>query len=502
MADGLLRPGVILASADCQEAFMKELTDSFLNAAQASGVQYGDIRIIERAQEGISVKNGKVEELERNTDSGLGVRVLHKGCWGFAASRNLSADEVARATKLAVEIAEASALLKREDVRLVDEPPHVDKWITPHLEDPFAVGIEEKLKLLLETNEIMRRVNGVTNASSFFNCFREHQWFVNTGGSDIEQIIVESGGGIEAVAVGEKELQRRSYPNSFRGQYNTAGYEVMRAFDLTGNAERIATEAVQLISAKECPSKTTTLILDGPQLALQVHESIGHPIELDRVLGSEAAYAGMSFATLEKKGNFKYGSDIMHVTADATLKGGLGSFGYDDDGVKSQRVDIIKDGVFLNYLTNRETAHVAGDTRSNGTNRADGWNRIPIIRMTNVSLQPGQWTLEDLIADTEDGVYMLTNKSWSIDDKRLNFQFGTELAYEIKKGKLGGMLKNATYTGITPKFWGGCDAICRADHWNVWGTANCGKGQPGQVAHTGHGAAPARFRNVQVGVMK
>jgi TldD protein len=500
MADGLLRPGVILASADCQEAFMKELTDSFLNAAQASGVQYGDIRIIERAQEGISVKNGKVEELERNTDSGLGVRVLHKGCWGFAASRNLSADEVARATKLAVEIAEASALLKREDVRLVDEPPHVDKWITPHLEDPFAVGIEEKLKLLLETNEIMRRVNGVTNASSFFNCFREHQWFVNTGGSDIEQIIVESGGGIEAVAVGEKELQRRSYPNSFRGQYNTAGYEVMRAFDLTGNAERIATEAVQLISAKECPSKTTTLILDGPQLALQVHESIGHPIELDRVLGSEAAYAGMSFATLEKKGNFKYGSDIMHVTADATLKGGLGSFGYDDDGVKSQRVDIIKDGVFLNYLTNRETAHVAGDTRSNGTNRADGWNRIPIIRMTNINLEPGSGSLDELIADTKDGVFMSTNRSWSIDDRRLNFQFGTEIGWEIVDGKLGDMVKNPNYTSITPKFWGSMDRVCGPEEWVIWGTPNCGKGQPSQTAHVAHGVAPSRFRDVQIGI--
>ncbi len=479
---------------------MKELTDNFLNAAQTFGVQYGDIRVIERAHEGIAVKNGKVEELQRDSDSGFGVRVLHKGCWGFASSRELSANEVARITKLAVEIAEASATLKKEDVRLVDEPAHKETWATPVQEDPFAVSIEDKLKLLLAANEEMRKVEGITNATSSADCFREHQWFANTEGSDIEQTIIEAGGGIEAVAVRGNEFQRRSYPNSFRGQYHTAGFEVVRSYDLVGNAQRIATEAVQLLDADECPSTTTTLVLDGPQLALQVHESIGHPIELDRVLGSEAAYAGMSFVTLEKKGSFKYGSDIMHVTADATLPGGLGSFGFDDDGVQAQRVDIIKDGVFLDYLTNRETAHIVGNSRSNGTNRADGWNRIPIIRMTNINLEPGEGSFDDLIADTKDGVYMSTNRSWSIDDRRVNFQFGTEIAWEIVNGKLGRMLKNPNYTGITPRFWGSLDRICGPEEWVIWGTPNCGKGQPSQTAHVAHGVAPSRFRNVQIGI--
>jgi TldD protein len=205
--------------------------------------------------------------------------------------------------------------------------------------------------------------------------------------------------------------------------------------------------------------------------------------------------------TPEKLGNFRYGSEVVNITADATVQGGLGSFGYDDEGVPAQRTYLVKDGIFVGYLTSRETASRFGQ-RSNGTMRADGWSNIPLIRMTNINLEPGEWDLEDLIADTDEGMYMEMNKSWSIDDKRLNFQFGTEIAYEIKKGKQGGLLKNATYAGMTPQFWASCDAICNEEYWDVWGTPNCGKGQPSQSAHVGHGASIARFRNVQVGVMR
>jgi TldD protein len=270
---------------------------------------------------------------------------------------------------------------------------------------------------------------------------------------------------------------------------------------LENRAEKIADEAVQLLSAKPCPSKTTTLILDSSQLALQIHESIGHPIELDRILGTEASYAGTSFLKPEMVGHFKYGSELVSIVADATRPGGLGTFGYDDEGIKAQRVPILSNGILMNLLTSRETAyHLRKE--SNGTMRADGWNRIPLIRMTNINLEPGEWTLEQMIADTEEGLFLTTNRSWSIDDKRINFQFGTEVGWEIQNGKLGEMVKNPTYTGITPKFWGSCDAIGNQDHWQMWGTPNCGKGEPGQVAHVGHGTAPARFRNVQVGVMK
>jgi TldD protein len=272
-------------------------------------------------------------------------------------------------------------------------------------------------------------------------------------------------------------------------------------WDLPGNAERIASEAAALLTADACPSDlTTTLILGGDQIALQVHESCGHPIELDRVYGTEAAYAGTSFLTTEKLDTFQYGSEVINITAESQRPLGLGTFGWDDEGVPAQSTPIVKDGLFVGYLMSRETASRLGRV-SNGCMRASGWDRTPLIRMTNVNLEPGTWNFEDLIADTDEGIFMETNRSWSIDDRRYNFQFGTEIGYEIKNGKLGHMLRNPTYTGITPEFWKSCDAVANEESWVMYGTPNCGKGQPGQIAHTGHGAAPARFRDVRVGVL-
>ncbi len=291
----------------------------------------------------------------------------------------------------------------------------------------------------------------------------------------------------------------RSYPNSHGGQTVQGGWESILALDFVAHAPRVAEEASALVTAAECPATTTTVVIDGSQIALQVHESIGHPTELDRVLGDEAAFAGTSFLTLDDLDTLRYGSDLVTVTADATVPGSLGSFGYDDEGVPAQRDYLVKDGIFSGFLSSRESAPAIGRA-SNGAARADGWNRIPLVRMTTVSLEPGTWSLPDLIADTDDGIYLETNNSWSIDDKRLNFQFACEIGWEIKGGKLGRMIKNPNYTGITPGFWGSCDAICSRDHWQVWGVPNCGKGEPMQVAHVAHGAAPARFRDVQVGV--
>jgi TldD protein len=321
---------------------------------------------------------------------------------------------------------------------------------------------------------------------------------VSTEGAALQQETWETGAGIQATAVEGDEAQTRSYPNSHGGQWVTGGYEAVEAMDLVGHAERVREEALALVAAPDCPAGVATVILDGPQVALQVHESCGHPIELDRVLGFELSYAGGSFLTLDKRGTLQYGSSLVHIVGDATIEGGLGTFGYDDEGVKAQRFDIVRDGLFVNYLTSRETA-ARLNLPSNGCMRADGWNRIPLIRMPNINLEPGAWTLEDLIRDTEDGIYLSLNKSWSIDQLRLNFQFGCQWAQEIKGGKLGRIFKNPIYTGITPEFWNGCDAICNRDHWTVWGVPNCGKGEPGQTARVGHGAAPARFRRVQVG---
>ena len=280
------------------------------------------------------------------------------------------------------------------------------------------------------------------------------------------------------------------------------GYELVESFDLVGNAPRIAEECVALHSAAQCPEGQKTIILGSSQLGLQIHESIGHPIELDRVLGMEANFAGMSFLTTEKLRKLKYGSDIVNVVADARLEHGpgLGTFAYDDEGVPAQCTPIITDGLFTGYLSNRETASAIGEKRSGGTMRCESWNRLPMIRMTNISINPGTWKYDDLIADTDDAILMETNRSWSIDDRRYHFQFSTEIGWEIKGGKKGRMIKNPSYSGITTEFWNSCDAICSRDYWTLWGTPNCGKGQPQQVMGTGHGASPARFRNIKVGI--
>jgi TldD protein len=490
---------------------LKTLTDRALNLAQVQSATYADIRIVQRQTQNIAVKNGVVEGLSDNESQGFGVRVLVDGAWGFASSAVLTPAEVDRVTALAVNIARASALFKTHDVSLGPAVAHLGTYRTPVEIDPWEVSLEQKIDLLLRANEGLRATPGVMVAGSSLTFWREHKTFASTEGAFLEQKIIESGGGIEATAIDREtgEVQKRSYPNAFARDQRQEGWEAILALDLPGNAPRVGEEAVALLSAEHCPSDVTTLILGPTQLALQVHESCGHPIELDRVFGTEASYAGTSFLTPEKLGTFRYGSDVVNMTADATIAGGLGTFGWDDEGVPAQRVPIVRDGIFVGYLSSRETIQqlreIVGDAApvsSGGAMRADGWNRIPIVRMTNVNLEPGEWEFDDLIADTDEGIYMEMNRSWSIDDKRLNFQFGTEIAYELKNGKMGRMLKNATYTGITPHFWASCDAICNENHWRMWGTPNCGKGQPGQVAHTGHGTAPARFRNVQVGVMK
>ena len=480
---------------------MKELIQNILDLAKLKGAEYADIRIVRRQDEEVGVKNGKVEALTRDEDFGFGIRILFQGAWGFACSSKVTRGEMGTVFSKALKIAKASSKVKGKEIVFPSASPVVDRYKTPISIDPFDVAPEAKLDLLLKADEILRRNKKVKISEAFSGSYKMEKTFASTEGSYIEQEIIECGAGISATAIEGGEIQVRSYPNSFRGNFATRGYEWIEKLALSDQAERVAEEVSQLLSARPCPSKTTTLILDSSQLALQIHESIGHPIELDRILGTEASYAGTSFLKPEMVGHFKYGSELVNIVADATYPGGLGTFGYDDEGTKAQRVPIISSGMLVNLLTSRETAHLL-KKESNGTMRADGWNRIPLIRMTNIDLEPGEWTLEQMIADTEEGLFLTTNRSWSIDDKRINFQFGAEVGWEIKKGKLGEMVKNPTYTGITPKFWNSCDAIANRDHWQMWGTPNCGKGEPGQVAHVGHGTAPARFRNVQVGVMK
>ncbi len=479
---------------------MKDLASLAIDCIAKHGGTYGDARFVEIDREDIAVNRGAVETLSRDRTCGFGIRVLKDGAWGFYSSCRVTEAEVPRAVERACEIAAASARVCDEPVELAPEAPRRDSYGTPHDRDPLAVPLDEKLGVLIPASE---RLTGppVAMAQTFFSAQTTHKVFASTEGSLLEQRIVECGGGMAATAVRDGEVQVRSYPNSFRGNFATGGYEFFAGLDLPAHGERVRREAVELLSAPPCPSGRKTIILDGGQLALQVHESIGHPIELDRVIGMESAYAGDSFLTLDKLGQLQYGSEIVNVVADATVPTGLGTFGYDDEGVPAQRTPIIERGRFVGYMSSRETAGLVGRT-SSGTMRADSWSHIPLIRMTNVNLLPQEGTLEELVADTRDGLLLATNRSWSIDNKRLNFQFGTEVAWEIIDGKLGRMLKNPTYTGVTPRFWNSCDAICGPGEWRLWGTPNCGKGQPSQIAHVGHGVAPARFRDVEVGVMK
>jgi len=481
---------------------MDEVLKSALDAARVLGASFAEARFVDERSEGYEIKNGKPARAAVSASRGLGVRVMLSGCWGFAAAADVARkSQAARLAKLAARIAKASALVRAaEPAGLAPGRSGPGEYRTPVGEDPFTVSVEEKLGLLAEAE---KRLHGPELAvtQAFLSVFRKATRFANTEGAEFEQEITETGAGLAATAVRGGDFQVRSHPNSFRGNFATAGFEYVRALDLAGNAERVAAEARQLLDAPQCPAGTRDIVLDGGQLALQVHESIGHPIELDRVFGTEAAYAGTSFLTTEKLGNFKYGSELVNVVADATAPGGLGTFGFDDEGTPAQRVEVIRNGVFVGYISDRESA-ARLELPSSGAARADGWSRIPIVRMTNINLLPGTWKFDDLLAATEGGLYLATNRSWSIDDRRLNFQFGTEAAWEIAGGKLGKLYKNPTYTGITPQFWGSCDAICGPEFWKLWGTPNCGKGQPGQSAHVGHGTAPARFRNVQVGVVK
>ncbi|MDY6855820.1 MAG: TldD/PmbA family protein [Thermodesulfobacteriota bacterium] len=491
---------------------MKELrnfTEKVLHFAQLKGASYADVRVVPfENREEILVKNGRVENLNYFETRGFGVRVIYDGAWGFASSYRLDEKEIRKQVEKAIDIAKASAITRKWPVQLSKEEV-VEKgyYKTPVLRDPFEVPIDEKVSLLLKADSLMvemsKKIKFTKGALRFV---KTEKVFANTEGAYIIQEITQSGGGIIAKAVDGKEVQARSYPKR-DGNFACMGYEFIDEMNLTNHSQRIAHEALQLLKAENCPEGETTVILKPSQLYLQIHESIGHPIEADRILGSEITYAGGSFITgiLDQLGSYRYGSNRVTIVADAMQRGSFGTFGYDDEGVPAKRTYIIKDGILTGLLTSRETIDTLNKKlrrtffeKSNGTCRASSWNRIPLIRMTNISLMPGTWDMEDMISDTDKGFIFDTNVSWSIDDERRNFSFGTEICWEIKNGKIIRPLKNPIYMGITPVFWRSCDAICNEGHFEWYGTPNCGKGQPGQIMNVGHGACPARFRKVKV----
>jgi TldD protein len=477
---------------------MYDVATAAVEAALNAGARYADARAMDARSETVTARNGAIEGVNRDSRTGVGVRALIGGSWGFHAVPDAGPAAARAAGEQAARIARASARVAGAPLELAPVASQQGSWSSPCEEDPWGVPLDEKAALLEGVTATMR-AHGADTAEAVSRVWETRKWLVTSEGTRVDQHLRECGAAMSATAVGEHETQRRSYPG-IRGQYGTRGWELVRRLALPGNAARIAEEARALLTADPCPSlDATDLILGSEQMALQIHESVGHATELDRILGWEAAFAGTSWLDLAQLGSLRFGSELMNITADATLPGGLGSFGYDDEGTPAHPVDIVREGVWVGVLSGRDSAAIAR-LPSGAAVRAEGFNRLPMVRMTNIGLLPGDSSLEAMIAATDDGILMDTNRSWSIDDKRLNFQFGCEIGWEVKGGKRGRLLRNPTYTGISPRFWGSMDMTGGPGEWTVWGTPNCGKGQPQQIGHTGHPSVPARFRGVRVGV--
>ena len=464
-------------------------------------VRYAEVRFVEDRAERYRVRDGRPEQASTETSRGVGVRVLGHKAWGFACTADTSEGAIAAAAERACAIARASAALAKAPVPFPEQAAAAGSYETRVAVDPFGISLDDKLAVLDAPVRALRAGDPrLVSAEAWMDWTRQRKHLLTTEGTDVTQTFTFGTCGMHVFALGADGVsQRRSYPTWQGGDGFQAGWERIGALDLAGNAERVRDEALALLSAPPCPAGTRDVILESSQVGLQIHESCGHPTELDRALGSEISLAGGSFMQPPMLGKLRYGSPLVTIVADSTSPEGNGTFGWDDEGVASGKRALVERGVFVDYLSSRETAAGLGRA-STGTMRADGWNRPPIIRMVNVSLEPGPaGTLEDLVADTSDGVLIATDKSWSIDDLRLNFQFSCEIAWEIKHGKRTRLLRDPFYTGITPRFWGSCDAVCGAGDWRLWGIATCGKGDPMQVMHVGHGAAPARFRGVTVG---
>jgi TldD protein len=477
-----------------------QLADVLASLANPS-LRYADIRYTATHQQNVKVRNGEVDHLSSTFDRAIGVRVLVGNGWGFAASSDTSEASIRRTARLALEVAAASNIASTAQVVLSDVQPYIATWESPYRIDPWSIAMDRKIEHLRSATDPMRGDARIHQVSGEISCYRQEKVFASTVGSHIEQTTTQMGAGIEAVAIDGGEFQRRTYPNPFGGDFQAEGWEFIERLDLPGKAVQVRDEALALLAAPKAPAGHFDLIVGSSQLALQVHESCGHPTELDRALGLEISLAGGSFLQPDMLGNFRYGSEHVNIVADATVPDSIGSFAYDDDGVPAQRFHLVEKGMFVGYLTGRDTAPLLGNGNnrsSNGTVRAESASRIPIIRMTNINLEPGDVPVEQIIADTKRGIFVETNKSWSIDDLRLNFQFGCEIAYEIENGRLGRMLRNPVYTGSTPEFWRSCDAVADRASWHVWGIPNCGKGDPMQTMRVAHGAPAARFRRVEM----
>ncbi|GAC1521714.1 MAG: TldD/PmbA family protein [Vulcanimicrobiaceae bacterium] len=469
-----------------------------LDTALARGAEYADVRFDDGRSERAEVRGDVVVTLADARSIGYGIRAFVDGAWGFAASARLDDAGVDETAALAVAIAKAGAAVATRRFAQAPTDRYVDTYRTPVERDPATVPLGERVALLLDAASAARATPRVRVGRAWLDLWSTDKTFYSTTGSRIAQTIVQTGSGCAALAVSDDDAQERTHPGDI-GLYQSGGWEIVEAAALRENAARIGEEATQLLDAPQCPSSTCDVVLGGSQVSLQIHESLGHAAELDRIMGWEANFSGTSFLATSELGRLRYGSPHVTIVIDNTLPRGLATVGYDDEGSKSVVDDIVRDGILVGFETSRDTARTI-DRATNACVRAESWHHVPMIRMCNLSLQPGDVPFAALFEGIDRGVYMESNRSWSIDDHRLNFQFGCQIGWEIKNGKRGRMLKNPTYAGVTPEFWNACDAVADGASWVAWGTPNCGKGEPMQSGRTAQAASPARFRNVRVGV--
>jgi TldD protein len=465
-----------------------------VHAASSRGATYADARTVEREHEAVSVKDGAVESVTRTADRGLAFRVIHKGAWGFAATDRTEDSAIRELVDEAFHRAEASASVQRRKVILAPAAAQQGEYRTSLKRDPFAVPLAERIDHLRAVDAASVGANIKTRRSSIA-AYRTRKHLVTSDGTDVSQEIVEAGAGLSVLGVKAGRKPASRYDSRLVRQ---GGWEYVEHLDLVARARRYRDDAEAMLDAPLSEERPTTLVFAPEFLALLVHESCGHPTEADRLLEHEVAFAGTTFMWPEDRGKLHYGSPHISMTADANVPGGMGTFGWDDDGVPAMRTKLVDKGIFVGYLTSRETAGALGVPVAIGSARAEGWQHFPIVRMVNVSLDPGTTPYPDLLRGVESGLLMEAPASYSLDDKRQNFHFSTQSARVIRNGQLEGYVRGVAFQSLTPDFWGRCDLV--ADDWELHGFLSCAKGEPLQLMRVGHGAAHARFRDVPIEV--
>jgi TldD protein len=492
-----VRPRTVLLAAPPSDE-LRDLADAALASAKSAGASYADIRINRYRNQFIFTRDRRVQNIVNTEDYGFGVRVIADGTWGFASSNVVTKDEIARVAGQAVAIARANRKINAEAVRLAPVETYNATWTTPVAKNPFEMPLQPKLDLLLQIHEEALKVQGASFVSASMQFVNEHKYFASSEGSHIEQTLLRSYPNFSVTAVD------RSTGKFYSRDALTApmgmGYEYIESYPLLQEARTAAEEAVAMHKAKPAVAGQKTLILHPSNLWLTIHESVGHSTELDRALGYEANYAGTSFLTTDKLGKFEFGSKLVTIVADKTQDRGIATCGYDDDGVKTTRWPLIKEGMFVDYQTTRDQAHLIGQKASHGCSYADSWSSVPFQRMPNVSLEPGakDLTEQDIIGATDDGVYIKGDASYSIDHQRYNFQFSGQTFWEVKNGKITTQLRDLAYQSNTPEFWKSCDLVGGKSTYELGGAFSDGKGQPPQSNSVSHGCPITRFARVNI----